>query len=232
MLALIGAMDQEVAGLRRLMRTPAMDRRQGFASVCGMLSGKQIVLAQSGVGQQRAQRSCRSVLDRYPVTGIISFGFAGALNPGLGIGDIVACSKLLVSSSTRGMRKCDDSLLSIAQACVSPGCTTGVGITWPALVAAPSQKKSLFVSSGADIVDMESYWIAVMAADHGIPFITVRAISDTAYDDLPDLPSWTWQHVVPHFGLHPDKAFSLYKGITRAKRGMTDFLSHMIEVAG
>jgi nucleoside phosphorylase len=108
----------------------------------------------------------------------------------------------------------------------------GVGVTAPALVASRSQKTALFISSGADIVDMESYWIGVMAADNCIPFISVRAISDSAHDSLPELSSWGWRHVVWHFAFHPAQAASLYRGVAKARKNMSRFLSRMVEVAG
>jgi len=34
-------------------------------------------------------------------------------------------------------------------------------------------------------VDMESYWIARLAAAHGVPFMALRVISDALHDPLP-----------------------------------------------
>jgi adenosylhomocysteine nucleosidase len=233
MLALVAAMDAEISGLRGSMTAVQADERDGFIVYNGMLGAKRVLLAKSGVGRQCVERACRSLLDRYPVTAIISFGFAGALNPGLTVGDIVACSSILASRELHGPDcTCDAVLLSTAQSCKSPGSSRGIGVTAPGLVASRFQKNALFVSSGADIVDMESYWIGVMAAENRVPFISVRAISDSAADSLPDLPSWTWRHVVPHFAFHPAQAVSLYRGVAKARRSMNDFLNRMIEVAG
>jgi len=233
MLALVAAMDEEISGLRGSMNGVQADERDGFVVYNGMLSGKRVLLAKSGVGRQRVERACRSLLDRYPVTAIISFGFAGALNPGLAVGDVVVCSSVLASPESSSPRcMCDAVLLSTAQARESRRAGCGIGVTAPALVASTYQKSALFTSSGADIVDMESYWIGVMAADNCIPFISVRAISDSAHDNLPDLPSWKWRHVVSHFAFHPAQAASLYRGVAKARRSMSGFLSRMVEVAG
>jgi adenosylhomocysteine nucleosidase len=232
MLALVAAMDEEVSDLRGSLTAVRTDERDGFVVYNGMLSGKRVLLAKSGVGRQRVERACRSLLDHYPVTAIISFGFAGALNPGLSVGDVVACSSVVASRESFGPQcTCDAALLERAQNRTSPASSRGIGVTAPSLVTSRSQKNVLFMSSGADIVDMESYWIGIMAADSGIPFISVRAISDSARDSLPDLASWRWRHVVPHFVFHPAQAASLYRGMSKARKNMSRFLSRMIEVA-
>ena len=232
MLALIAAMDEEIADLRRSMTVTGVDERGGFVVYRCTRSGKKVLLVRSGVGRQHADHASRSLLDRYPVTAIVSFGFAGALNGSLRVGDVVACSSMVCSDSSHGPSCSSDSaLMSAARACNEPGLSCGVGVTAPRLVASRSQKIALLENSEADIVDMESYWIGVVAGENGVPFVVVRSVSDSAADSLPDLPSWKWRHTVPHFALHPASAFSLYRGVNTARRTMSRFMSRMIEVA-
>jgi len=232
MLVLIAAMDEEICDLRSSMAVTGVDERDRFVVYRGTCAGRKLLLARSGVGRRRAERACRSVLDHYPVSAIISFGFAGALNSNLKIGDVVVCSSVVSSDKAHGpMCSCDPALLSAARACKVPSLSCGVGVTALGLVASISQKRALFENSEADIVDMESYWIGAVAAENNVPFIAVRSVSDSATDSLPDLSSWKWWHLAPHFALHPGQAFSLYRGVTRARKNMSRFLSRMIEVA-
>jgi adenosylhomocysteine nucleosidase len=231
MLALIAAMDEELSDLRRFMTVTGVDERGGFVVYRCTHFGKQVLLVRSGVGRQRADRASRFLFDHYPVTAVVSFGFAGALNGSLRIGDVVACSSMICSDRSYGPRCSSDSaLVSAARSCSEPGLSCGVGVTAPRLVASRSAKIALLETSEADIVDMESYWIGVVAAENGVPFVAVRSVSDSATDSLPDLPSWKWRHVVPHFALHPASAFSLYRGVSRARKRMSRFLMHMVEV--
>ena len=46
-------------------------------------------------------------------------------------------------------------------------------------------KSAAFRDTGAAAVDMESLAVAEVAVAHGMPFLSVRAIVDTAADELP-----------------------------------------------
>jgi adenosylhomocysteine nucleosidase len=48
------------------------------------------------------------------------------------------------------------------------------------MVCDPAEKKRLFEQSGALAVDMESAAVAAVCAEHHIPFLAVRAVSDTS----------------------------------------------------
>ena len=96
MLALLGAISQEVAGLRKRMTLAEMRVYAHGPSFRGQLAGRDVLLAQTGMGRAQAEEALRLALTRYPVTGIISLGFAGALRLGLQAGDLVLCRWLLL----------------------------------------------------------------------------------------------------------------------------------------
>ena len=53
------------------------------------------------------------------------------------------------------------------------------------MLSSPAEKAQAFAQRGALCVDMESHHVARMAAESGLPFIAVRAISDQADETLP-----------------------------------------------
>jgi hypothetical protein len=61
----------------------------------------------------------------------------------------------------------------------------GPTVTTPGVITTPAGKQSLGRQTGAVAVDMESYWVARVASDRGIPFLALRAISDAQEDLLP-----------------------------------------------
>ena len=61
----------------------------------GRLDGQPVVLAANGAGRENAARAVREVCDRWPVRGIVSTGWCGALKPELRIGDIVIADRVL-----------------------------------------------------------------------------------------------------------------------------------------
>jgi hypothetical protein len=53
------------------------------------------------------------------------------------------------------------------------------------MLSSPNDKADAFARFGALAIDMESHHVARAAAERGLPFIAVRAISDQAHEALP-----------------------------------------------
>lgn len=233
MLAIIGAMSEELKGIRRLVTVESVDTRSGRPVYRGNYMGRNILLVQCGVGKWRAERTVRFVLDRYPVTAIVLLGFSGALTAGLKAGDVAACSSVRSTGGQEGDEyPCDESLLSAARSCTGTRCQRGVGVSALGLIGSAEAKRVLGETSRADVVDMESYWVARVAAESRIPFIAVRAVSDSAKDSLPDLPSWRWTSMLAYLALHPVSVYRLYRDTGRARKNLTNIGCHLVEVAG
>jgi len=196
MIALFGALREEVSDLRRRMGLEEVLPHPTCRVYKGEYLGRGLLLVQTGVGRQRAETATRLVLDRYAVTTLISTGFAGALAAELRVGDVVVCSTLHCAPG-RGPGPtmprpyhADEDLHRLAtQALEGTTITfyTGSGVTVPQLIGTPEKRRDLARAIQAQIVDMESYWIAKIASDRKIPFVAARAISDTTRDTLPAL---------------------------------------------
>jgi hypothetical protein len=122
-------------------------------------------------------------------------------------------------------------LLLEAQSCTGVSCRRGVGVTGLKLVAAKREKRELGELTTADVVDMESYWIARVANEHRVPIIIIRSVSDAMNDVLPELPSWQSIDTIPYFLTHPCRGFNLYRSMLRARKNMTTFINCVIEAA-
>jgi len=64
----------------------------GRTTYIGQLSGKDIVLAESGVGMTNAAMSAQHLIDQFDPKAVIFSGIAGAIDTAVHIGDIVICS--------------------------------------------------------------------------------------------------------------------------------------------
>jgi adenosylhomocysteine nucleosidase len=64
----------------------------GRATYVGQLSGKDIVLAESGVGMTNAAMSAQYLIDQFRPKAVEFSGIAGAIDTSVHIGDIVVCS--------------------------------------------------------------------------------------------------------------------------------------------
>ncbi len=125
--------------------------------------------------------------------GVMSVGIAGALDPGLRVGDVVtsihdASADTRRPSASWGPLSSesapyvdDGPQLALGQQRILEGAVTGVDLA----VTTATAKAALRIATGAAAVDMESHVAARVAARHNLPFAAIRIISDTAHHDLP-----------------------------------------------
>ncbi len=85
------AFDAEGQLLMEKMSIIKSQKILGRAVFTGMLSGKEIVLAESGVGMTNAAMTTQKLIDDFHPKGVIFSGIAGAIDSTVHIGDIVVC---------------------------------------------------------------------------------------------------------------------------------------------
>jgi adenosylhomocysteine nucleosidase len=142
------------------------------------------LLTVSGIGAAAAADAARALVAA-GATALTSWGMAGGLDPALRAGTIFLPSQVI---SQDGIRVSTASAwrgrLGAAVASRRP-VTCGTLLTSSYPIAAIADKAAARRETGALAVDMESLAIAQIAAIHGLPFIAVRVIVDTADDVLP-----------------------------------------------
>jgi adenosylhomocysteine nucleosidase len=125
----------------------------------------------TGVGRKNAEKSLREFLATHSPELVLTCGFAGGLNPDLKLGEVV----FEVQSPES---KVQSQLLAAGAKPAKFYCADRIATT-------TAEKKKLRVETGADAVEMESWAIHAVCRERGIPYATVRVISDTANEDLP-----------------------------------------------
>ncbi len=113
--------------------------------------------------------------------GILSFGCAGALDPGLAPGTCI----LATGIQTADGFLCADAAWLSSLARRLPQAVHGelIGLDAPLLSA--RDKAVLWRASGACAVDMESHAAARIARRHGLPFAACRVVLDPAWRSVP-----------------------------------------------
>jgi nucleoside phosphorylase len=178
---------------------------------------------------------------------LISLGFAGALTSDLEIGDVVACSTVRRASGfgrDEGKAEpyaADANLLALAASGPRDGSKrflAGTCVTTPGVVSGARAKQELSREFCAQVVDMESYWIAGVASSRRVPFIAIRSVSDRLQDDLRAVDhildsegSVRWKRVMPYFLLHPHhlpSMFTAFRNMRRAESSLTAFISDLV----
>lgn len=105
----------------------------------------------------------------------MAIGFCGALAPDLAPGDVVVATKVL-DTRDGNVLACDGALSDSVTG------RRGVIETRPRIARTPAER----AGSTALALDMESAAVARVAAEHGVPFAAVRAVSDAASARVPD----------------------------------------------
>jgi adenosylhomocysteine nucleosidase len=124
----------------------------------------------TGMGRRNASEQFRKALNRLNPDRVLTCGFAGALDPGLQIGDV-----LFDEDFDTGL---GEKLRSLGVKPAKFYCSTRVAVT-------VAEKTELRRTTSADAVEMESSVIRTLCHERKIPSATIRVISDTAREDLP-----------------------------------------------
>ena len=169
----------------------------------GQIAGNEICLIQSGMGKVNAAVRCDRMIRDFQPDCVISTGCAGGLAPGLGVLEIVAASEVVYHDfycgepnewgEVQGLAKrfvCDPGLLEKALKCGAAG-DGRRGRVRAGLVASGDlfvsrrEESDLILSRfpEAIAVDMESAALAHTCLLSGVPFLSLRVISDSVDDD-------------------------------------------------
>ncbi len=235
MIAMICAMTQEFNSLLRKVNAGEALSKNGFRICEAGYEGEDILLIETGPGKKKAEQATESILQDYPVSGVVSVGFAGALNDKLAVGDLVLC-QTLYSQTTDSTKPyyCDSkwvssSLVKAEQRGIALQEGSSVSVRMP--VCDIVTKEALAREFPATVVDMESYWIGQIALSKDIPFLCIRAISDALDDYLPPFDrlknsdgSWRKGRTLLYLLVRPwrlAKTLFLYRNMKRAAESLT-----------
>lgn len=198
-IAIIAAMEQEVAILRAQIQTLTEEKHGACVIYRGQLAGHDVVLAQSGVGKTAAAMATTLVIDRHQPRVVFNTGSAGGFDQSLNVGDLVISNQV---------RHHDVDLTPF-------GFEMGQGFGFPASFASDEplielalqaaakqtdlQSKVGLICSGDSFmyqadrvaivrdhfpdmiaVEMEAAPIAQVCQQFDVPFVVIRALSDIA----------------------------------------------------
>ncbi len=187
MIVITSAMPQETDAVLACLMGPAP-----AAGTCpawrGDCSGTAAMALCTGIGREAVTAGLGGALAEGGAVAVVSAGFAGALTADLKAGDIILCDTTLADGET-GRYGADGALLARAERAFSsngPRVVRGTGVTVPVAAVNRRAKAALRERAGADICEMEDYWAARLAADHGLPFLAVRVVLDEMTTDISD----------------------------------------------
>ena len=190
-------MDEELEALLADLEERQSDRLGPFTVHRGRLEGRSVALARCGVGKVNAAALTQAVLG-LGVARVVFTGVAGAVRPGLRVGDLVVSRDALqhdLDATALGYRpgevpgeawcwQADPELARLALEAASEieGVTAVLGrvASGDQFIADPRRVERLRDAFEADCAEMEGAAAAQVCAKWGVPFVIIRSISDTA----------------------------------------------------
>ncbi len=134
-------------------------------------------LVEAGGGDAAGAASAAERLVARGAVGLLSFGLAGGLAPGLSAGAVVL--PLTVVDLAGHTWHTDPALARRF------GAPNGLMLAADTILASAAAKHAAWDATGALAADLESGAVARVAARHGLPFAVLRAICDPAERNLP-----------------------------------------------
>jgi adenosylhomocysteine nucleosidase len=140
----------------------------------------------SGVGPQPA-RAAGKLLLKHGVTALVSWGCAGALDPRLTPGYLVLPTHVIGFDHVAIPVNATWHRRLYARLADQLDISTEALVTSEKVVTTPAAKHRLLAQFQAVAVDMESAALGLLAQEHQMPFLAIRAVADTATMTVPQL---------------------------------------------
>ncbi len=214
MIGIIGAMESEIQTLVSALKRPVSETITGITYVRGILDGQEVVIVRAGIGKVNAALSAQTLILRYSPALIINTGVAGAVADGLTVMDAVVADAYVehdMDTTPVGdpaglvnvggtnlieMRSDHKARVALRAACHAEGLRTfgGVVATGDQFIASKEQKDRIRTLFSAVAAEMEGGAIAHACLAAGVPFASLRVLSDNADGDAGvDYPTFVAQ---------------------------------------
>lgn len=187
----LAAMDEELAPYLERAESLEAPRTLGRAEVrTGRLAGTDVVLVRSGIGLVNAGAAAAAVLATTPAGLVVSTGSAGGTSPRVHVGDVAVGESYAYTGvdatafgyapgQVPGMPATFDGAAdAVTRVRDLPGVVVGRIVSGDTFVDADRLAPLRERHPDAVATDMESAAVAQVCLSYGVPFVSVRGISD------------------------------------------------------
>jgi len=196
-IAIMGAMPEEIAPLLEKVGEYKMTEYAGNKYYEATYAGHNLVIAYSKIGKVFSTLTATTMLQKFGAEILLFSGVAGAINPKLKIGNLIAATKLCQHDlditafghphgyvpEGKQFVEADAALVAKAKevaAEMNLDLMEGTIATGDQFVADPVRNKWIGDTFGADALEMEGASVACVCDAMNVPFFILRAISDAA----------------------------------------------------
>jgi adenosylhomocysteine nucleosidase len=242
-IALLAAVHSEVSGLVDRFEEIERYSLNGISGYITRVNESNFLLLETGIGPEHAERTAREAMEHFPISMVVSFGYAGGLSPRLKAGSLVLCKKIYSSDpSQRGnVIYSDPDLLDVALDLRIPNkerIILGNSLTVDEVLLTPGYKRALWRKHNLHIVEMESYWAGKVCAEYLVPFLAIRSVSDLVDQRLPDMRAvtetsgdirWTAARLLISHPYDWPTLPNYFRNLLLAQHSLTEFMDALVE---
>ncbi len=188
-IGLIAAMQLESSALLRcskLWKRFSVGPYRGYQS---QLINRKCVLITCGMGLKRAGAAARFLVDEIHPQLLISFGIAGATNPKLQIGDVVIASSAFLLE--KGLPRLLHTLPALSESAwmAASGAVERIGRKMVIGTTITTRGAQVNLQDSVEmphpVLEMETAGIVDVSKEMGVPFLSIRSISDGPQSPIP-----------------------------------------------
>ena len=220
-IAILAALPREIAPLIRDWPVRIESRRDGtLIAECD-----RAIAVCAGMGRERVAHALTLAEGRGTLSAVFSVGYAGAVRDHI-LRNTIYWPETVIDAESRERYACEG----------GSGTLVTVGH-----VLERGEKPEMAARWGADLIDMEAATVARLAQMRGVPFRTLKAVSDEVSDELPDLNSFIDARgafrqaaFAFHLAAHPSmipSAIRLGRNANRASQALSHALREVLERA-
>jgi nucleoside phosphorylase len=174
MIAVTFALPAESSAFLRRLGNKSRSNHQGIKTIRGKIDDRTIEVLHTGVGEKTCRQRMASFLQDRQFDCLISAGFAGALNDKLHAGDLLFAENFSTVQLNEMRSGLGRSLIHRANL-----------LTVASIIDSSDERQKIAQTTSAAAIDMETEFIARGCAEHGIPLLSLRVISDTPSKPFP-----------------------------------------------
>lgn len=198
-IGIIVAMDEEKEAILKIMTDTKVQQIYNLRFLKGKIQGKNCVLVKSGIGKVNAARTTQIMLQNFNIQYVINLGAGGSINAMLNIGDILIGRQVVqhdfditafghskgyitgVGENIMCDRNLVDELEQIIKSIPERNYQIKMGViaTGDIFCTESWMKDKIRAKFNADVIDMECAAIGQVCYLDNVPFMVIRAISDT-----------------------------------------------------
>ncbi|UCH81683.1 MAG: hypothetical protein JSW20_03445 [Nitrospiraceae bacterium] len=197
-LAIFTAFPQELKPLLRKYKIDKQLKYDALRVFFSHIASHTIIFVQTGMGQAHQERACKYIVEEHRPECILSIGFGGALFSYAEVGELVWGTKLILfpedteryrlsngNIEGKHMLEIPDEEEIFRRLSGEINITRGSVITLKKPSKKSLVKEALPRELSSPVCDMETFILAKYSLQSGLPFYSIRAVTDRLDEDIP-----------------------------------------------